>query len=340
MAHLSVGRGGFADAALASLGRNGRLERIAALIDWAPLEAVVAEIHAAPSGRPAYPPSVMVRALVLQQMYGLSDPGLEEALSDRLSFRRFAGLSAEDPTPDHSTISRFRAQLAARGLGALLVAMLDRQLVARGFVLKQGTLIDASLIEAAVRPPPPMTPSADAAETASDHADGKPPEKPSKLVRSALDPHAGWTRRGNVRVFGYKAHVAVDQGSGFVRRTAFTGAEVNDTLMADGLVIGDERAVYADAAYDSHARRARLEGAGVKCRIQRRGNKHHALTARQKLYNRLVGRRRCAVERCFALLKGAYRWTRVAYRGIARNALKLDLAALAMNMARLERIAV
>jgi transposase, IS5 family len=336
MAHRSLGRGGFADAALASLGRNGRLERIAALIDWAPLEAVVAEIHAAPSGRPAYPPGVMVRALVLQQMYGLSDPGLEEALSDRLSFRRFAGLCAEDPTPDHSTVSRFRAQLAARGLGALLLAMLDRQLSQRGLVLRQGTLIDASLIDAAVRPPAPPLDEALPAAAGETSADG---EKPSKLVRSPLDGDAGWTRRGHRRVFGYKAHVAVDLGSGFVRRTALTGADVNDTVMADGLIIGDERAVYADAAYDTHARRARLEGAGVKCRIQHRGNKHHALTARQKQHNRLIGRRRCAVERCFALLKGAYRWTRVAYRGLSRNALKLDLAALAMNMARLERIA-
>lgn len=337
MVHRTVGRGGFADVALSSLGRNARLERIAALIDWAPLEAMAAEIHAAPSGRPAYPPGVMVRALVLQQMYGLSDPGLEEALSDRLSFRRFAGLAAEDPTPDHSTISRFRAELAARGLGARMLALLDAQLVARGLVLKQGTLIDASLIEAAVRPPTPPDETSASADNPDDG--GKPSERPSKLLRSPLDPHAGWTRRGNRRVFGYKAHVAVDLGSGFVRRTAMTGAEVNDTVMADALVIGDERAVYADAAYDSHARRARLQGAGVKCRIQRRANKHHALTPRQKLYNRLIGRRRCAVERCFALLKGAYRWTRVAYRGIAKNALKLDLAALAMNMARLERIA-
>src|SRR3546814_12608702 len=88
----------------------------------------------------------MFKALLLQRWYQLSDPGLEEALCDRLSFRRFAGLALEDDTPDHSTIFRFREQLVARALMAPLLAELNRQLEAAGAVLKHGALIDGTLI--------------------------------------------------------------------------------------------------------------------------------------------------------------------------------------------------
>ena len=96
-------------------GRNRQLERIAALVDWAGFERLLAEVYAAPVGRPSYGPLVLLRCLLWQQWYQLSDPGLEEALSDRLSFRRFVGLALADPVPDHSTLSRFRSELVRRG---------------------------------------------------------------------------------------------------------------------------------------------------------------------------------------------------------------------------------
>ena len=95
--------------ALVSGGKGGaRLERIAALLDWVALEAVLGGLRSAPTGRPGYPPLVMLRLLLLAQWYGLSDPELEDALADRLSFRRFAGLPLDGPVPDETTICRFR----------------------------------------------------------------------------------------------------------------------------------------------------------------------------------------------------------------------------------------
>jgi transposase len=99
-------------------GRNRQLERIAALVDWGGFEKLLGEVYAAPVGRPSYGPLVLLRCLLLQQWYRLSDPGLEEALSDRLSFRRFVGLALADPVPDHSTLSRFRSELTRRGLAS------------------------------------------------------------------------------------------------------------------------------------------------------------------------------------------------------------------------------
>jgi IS5 family transposase len=96
-------------------GRNRPLEKIATLVDWAAFERLLCEVYAAPVGRPSYGPVVLIRCLLRQQWYRLSDPGLEEALSDRLSFRRFVGRALADPVSDHSTLSRFRSELSRRG---------------------------------------------------------------------------------------------------------------------------------------------------------------------------------------------------------------------------------
>ena len=103
-------------------------------------------------GRPSYPPLMMVKVLLLEQWY-ISDPQMEEALQDRISFRRFVGLGLQDDTPDYSTISRFRATLEELGISETLFKELEAQLDERGLVLKEGTLMDATLVKAHVRRP-------------------------------------------------------------------------------------------------------------------------------------------------------------------------------------------
>ena len=186
-------------------GRNRQLERIAALVDWAAFERLLGEVYAAPVGRPSYGPLVLMRCLLLQQWYRLSDPGLEESLSDRLSFRRFVGLALADPVPDHSTLSRFRSELSRRGLAERLLAELNRQLDARGLMVKAGTLIDASLVAADCRRPHKGEPAA-----------------------GRSDPDASWNAMPEQPLFGYKMHLALDQGSGLVRRAILTPADVSD----------------------------------------------------------------------------------------------------------------
>lgn len=229
------------------LGANETLERIGTLVRWYRFEKLMSRLHAAQTGRPSYPPLMMFRALLLAQWYGLSDEGLEEALNDRLSFRRFAGLGLDGATPDHSTLCRFRNDLAAAGLTEKLFAEMNRQLERLGLVLKRGTLIDATLVEAATRPP----------------AFGSEEE--------GADPDAAFARRAGRggSTYGFKAHVAVDQETILIRDAILTPGNVNDTVVADELIQGDEGAVYADAAYDTHARRAMLKARG-NCRS------HHA----------------------------------------------------------------
>jgi IS5 family transposase len=148
--------------------------------------------------------------------------------ADRLSFRRFCGCGLDDGTPDETTLCRFRGALANRGLAEALFAGLNRQLDARGLVLKAGTLVDATLVEAAV---------------------ARPPQREGEV--STKDPEASFTRRGQKSFFGYKAHLAVDLGSDLVRGAILTGADVGDSLAVDALVV----------SVHCRLRRWRLDGA-------------------------------------------------------------------------------
>ena len=258
---------------------------------------------------------MLFKAVLLQSLYGLSDRELEDALDDRLSFRRFVGLSLGEPVPDHTALNRFRNRLVAEGLLERLLGELDRQLEAAGLVLKRGTMLDATLIEAASARP-----------TA---------ERPSK------DPDARFAKRSGRAgsVYGYKAHVGVDEGSGLIRTVIATPANINDTTPADRLICGDERVVWADAAYHTHARQAALKARGIKPRLARRPNKHHpVLPPRLKLYNRLIARRRAAVETTFATWKNRMRFTRIRYVGLAKAAGQITLAAIAFNLRRWSRL--
>jgi transposase, IS5 family len=266
-------------------------------------------------GRPPFPPLAMFRALLLAQWYGLSDRDLELALSDRLSFRRFVGLGMEQGTPDHTTLCRFRDRLNEAGLTVKLLALVNAQIEARGLMLKRGTLIDATIVETAAARP---------ATTAD----------PSELV----DPDAAFLKRDGKpgSSYGYKAHVAMDQGSLLVRTAKLTPANVAETMVADELIVAnsDGGAIYADKAYDTHARRELLAKLGLKDGIMHRPNKHHALTIEQRQHNAALSKVRSSVETVFAVLKRVYGYRRTRYVGLIRNQLQLTLLAICFNLRR------
>jgi IS5 family transposase len=318
MAVKRTGQLGFVDALMpVKGGGNTPLDRLNGLVKWYRFEKLIAHLRDAGSpGRPGYPVLVLFKALLLQALYGLSDRELEDALNDRFSFQRFVGLSLEDAVPDHSVLNRFRNRLVEEELLEKLFGELDRQLEKAGVMLKRGTMLDASLIEAISAPP--------------------------RQGRASADPDARFAKRQGKSgsSFGYKAHVGVDEGSGLIRSLITTPANVNDTVPADALIRGDEKVVWADAAYDTHARRARLKREGRKPRIARRANKHHPeLPPRLKHYNRLIARRRSAVETTFATLKRRMRLTSIRYVGLAKASAQVLFAAIAFNMRRWAAIA-
>src|ERR1700712_683 len=235
MAERRIGQLSFADGSVvAAGGSSGSLDGVCGLLDWAPLEVLLAPLRNGPMGAPGYPALMLFKALILQRWYALSDPALEEGLKDRLSFRRFAGLALSDPIPDHVPLWRFRESLTG-GLEEKLFAEIGRQIEASGFLLKQGTLIDASLIPAAVNRPP--KPQGDGPRDETD-------QPASKLVSSEHDPDAAWTKKDGHYHFGYKLHAAMDKPSRVIRRILFTPANINESAVADQLICGDEQAIY------------------------------------------------------------------------------------------------
>lgn len=322
MAVKAVGQLGFGDGWLSSgAGVNVQLDRLDALVKWYRFEKLVSHLRDDRGpGRPGYPALVLVKSVLLQAMYGLSDRELEEALADRLSFRRFVGLSLADTVPDHSVLNRFRNHLVREGIEGKLFAELDRQLDKAGVMLKRGTMLDATLIPTASAPPR--------------RRDGK--------TVPASDPDAAFARRQgrSGSVFGYKAHVGVDEGSGLIRTVLTTPANINDTSPADDLVRGDEASVYADKAYAKRARSTALKARGIKPRIMHKSwGGGPPLTLWQKRHNKLISPIRAGVETTFATLKLRMGLKHIRYRGLAKASAQITLAAIAFNLRRWARLA-
>ncbi len=308
-------------------GVNEILDRVDQAIDWKRVEQILDDQKVRGPGAPGYPALVLFKAVLLAQWHNLSDEAMESMLADRLSFQRFCGLGLSDPKPDHTTLWRYREALGASSKASRAFEEVQRQLCELGLILKQGTLIDATLVGAQAVPPPPP-PKGDTSDQAG--SDGERP--PSLLIKSKTDGDAGWTRRGKERFFGYKAHVAVDLGSGLIRSQRLTGAEVNETSVADDLIQGDESTVYADKAYSTHARTEKLHAMGICDMIQRRANKHWPLSRREVLRNKRISRIRGRVETVFAYFKRIFFYRRVRYFNAQRNSVQLALLCLAYNL--------
>lgn len=261
-------------------GKNSKLAKIDALIDWPRLEPVLREIRSGTFGRPPFAPLSMLKALYLQTLYGLSDPGLEEALLDRTSFRAFCRFSLEDKTPDETTFCRFRADAAQKKIVERCLEEINRQLETRGLMLKKGTLMDATIVAAAHNPPPRE------AGMGSSHE---------------REVGADWINKNGKSYFGYKLHIGAEEGSLIIRKAVFTPARTQDGEMFEALLSGDEKAVYADRAYESKARRTAIKARGIKDRIMHRRHKHlKHLPARLWQRNGLIARRRAPVEAVFS----------------------------------------
>ena len=307
-----TGQLGFGEVGLARRGGSAALERVSGLVDWAGFERTLAGLREEGPGRPGYRPLLLFRALLLQAWFGLSDAELEFRLGDSLAFGRFVGLSLDDDVPDHTTLCRFRNRLVRERLLERLFAELDGQLEGAGVILKQGTMLDATLIET---------------QAAGRRGPGE----------TKVDPDAAYARRSGKpgSTHGYKAHVGVDQGSGLIRAILTTPANVNDTTPADALIRGDEKAVLADAAYHTHARQAALKARGIKPRLMRRPNKHHPqLPPRLARLNRLIARRRAAVETTFATWKRRMGLTGIRYLGLTKASGQMLMVAMAFNLRR------
>ncbi len=127
------------------------LQQVNKIINWKPIERILADIHPARKGRPAFDPVFMFKILLLQQWFNLSDPQAEAQINDRISFKLFLGMDITDTGPDETTICRFRKEIGDKA-ERLLDEINRRQFLEKGIVVRTGTMMDASFIQAAARP--------------------------------------------------------------------------------------------------------------------------------------------------------------------------------------------
>jgi len=267
-------------------------------------KALAAEIdQAAPrpgrerGGRPPFPTELMVRALILQHLYNLSDEQMEYQVLDRLSFQRFLGLRRSSQVPDRTTFWTFRERLTAAGAGDALFEAVNRQLAQHGYIARGGQLVDASLV-----PVPRQHVTQEERELIKEQvtpADWTPAQRRQK------DTDATWTKKHGKAYFGYKVSVSADQRYKLIRQLKVSTAREHDTLhLEDGLDSANtSRDLYGDKGYVDGEREARLKAKGWRVHIQRKAASGKPLSACQERRNTRIARTRARVEHVFAAME-------------------------------------
>jgi IS5 family transposase len=304
----------FTDASVADLGgprTAAFLRRCEELIDWRGLARSIAHLFPEhpQGGRPFWPAVTMLKCIMLQKWFNLSDPQLEEQLRDRISFRRFVALSFDDATPDETTMVNFRKRLREHGCASSLFETVVTALREKGLVLKEGTIVDATIVDA------PM---------------GQKLKDDDGFERHTHDRTATYTKNHGTLRHGDKAHIATDT-RGMIIDWVFDIARPHDSNHIDQLTEPEAAAVYADSAYSSKERRARLKENGVTDRIvHKRVRGQKDLSPEQKTHNTACSKVRAFVEHPRAwMVKMGYICVR--YRRLTRNALDFALMSIAYN---------
>jgi len=296
--------------AFANKKKTTRREQLLAQMDhvvpWSRLYALVERYYPkGERGRPVMPLERMLRIYFMQQWFNLSDPAMEEALYDSASMRSFAGLDlADDAVPDETTILNFRHLLEQHRLTEAMFAEVGALLAERRLILRRGTIVDATIIEA---------PSS------------------TKNAQQSRDPEMSHTRKRNTWHFGMKVHVGAQaHGLPLVHSVAVGTAAENDLGRLGELLHGEERELFGDRGYWSKEDRLLCRQAGITYRVQQRGRATRALTERERRRNQRLASIRARVEHPFLVIKRLWGFAKVRYRGLYKNAVRVHaLLALA-----------
>ncbi len=269
------------------------------VVPWKDLLGLI-EPHYPRAGRPGRQPyslETMLRIHLLQQRYAMSDPAMEEALYDTPVMRRFAQLGGLDGIPDETTILNFRRLLEKHGLAARMLAGVNAYLSRKGLSLRGGTIVDATIIAA------PCS---------------------TKNGTGTREPEVHQTKKDNQWFFGMKAHIGVDDVSGLVHHVACTSANVADVTQIHSLLHGREDTVCGDSGYTGAHKRAELGGVTAGFLIAAKPSKIRAIRSRRRRelvqqWELVAARLRAKVEHPFRVIKRQFGYTKVRYRGLAKN---------------------
>jgi IS5 family transposase len=290
----------FGDAEYRGKRKQTRREKFLAemeqVVPWDSLLGLIEPFYpVAGRGRHPYPIATMLRVHLMQNWFSLSDPAMEEALYEIASMRQFARLTLIKPIPDETTILNFRRLLEDNELAPEILVRVNRYLSRKGLLLKQGSIVDATII---------------AAPSSTKNAEGE------------RDPEMHQTKKGNQWHFGMKAHIGADADSGLVHTVTTTPANEADVEVVDELLHGKEEIVYADAGYTGADKRVvrknlRWEIAAKRGKVQAMKDGRAKRTA-QKAEQRKASIR-AKVEHPFRVIKRQFGLVKVRFRGLAKN---------------------
>jgi IS5 family transposase len=315
------------------LDRNGDpLHQLNDVVDWESFRPTLIVVHEkerkSNAGAKPYDVVLMLKVLVIQSLYNLSDDAVEYQIMDRISFMRFLGLSLGDRVPDAKTIWLFREQLREAKLIKKVFRQFDRFLRNSGFAAKKGQIIDASIVSA-----PKQRNSRDENQKIKG---GEIPEDWNLAKRRQKDTDARWTKKAGKNHYGYKNHINIDVKYKLIRDYAVTDAASHDSQVFEDLLDDENtsREVFADSAYRSKERLESLSQMGFRERLQRKGCRHQKLTEREKRGNHTRSKIRCRIEHVFgvqAMMAGDLILRTI---GIARAKAKIGLRNLSFNIFR------
>ena len=293
------------------------LEKLDQLLPWKALESTIAVYYASGStGRPPYALSSMLRIHVMQIIYNLSDPAMEDALYEIESMRRFAGIRLSR-VPDETTILNFRHLLEQHTLGKKLFKKINRQLARHGLMVREGSIVDATIIEA---------PSS------------------TKNKERTRDPEMHQTKKGNEWHFGMKAHIGVDAKSGLTHTLVTTAANEHDLNQLKNLLHGEEEFASGDAGYQGAEKREELKDTNVEWLIAERPGKVQALKKHPRKNKTAINIEylkasiRAKVEHPFRIIKCQFGFIKARYKGLMKNDSQLAMLFTLANLFKVDQM--
>ena len=285
------------------------LMRINELIDFSPIEKALSELYSDGTGRPAYPPLVLFKICLLQRFYNLSDVQVVEQLRYNFLFMRFVGLTLSDNPPDDTTLVRFRDRIEDRKILTNGLAFINQQLEGMGLLVRQGSVVDGTLVQAAVGP----------------KATEKDPDARTTIRKKG---------KGKKAVHGYNAGASVDRKTGLVLKVTVAPANIHDTHLFDPLLPWGIKEVYGDKGFDSEERRERCRRQGIAPRLMFKGKRNRKLSNIEIYHNKRWAGVRYIVEQSIAGMKRYSGLRRMMWMGLCRAQLQAELSAIAFNCKR------
>lgn len=265
-------------------------------------------------GRPVRGIETMLRMYLLQVWFSLSDEGGEDAICDSDAMRRFVGVDffAEE-APDATTLLKFRHMPEKHKIGEKIFADVRERLIAAGLMMQGGTIVDATII----------------------HAPSSTKNKTGKR-----DPEMHQVKKGNEWHFGMKVHVGVDAGTGYVHTITGTAANEHDSQQAHKLIRkGEDEVMYGDSVYLGVDKQQVVREAPDLSKVEFRINKRPTSVKekgnginREQLIEKGKSSVRSKVEHLFLIVKRQFGYSKVVYRGLAKNMNRFNILFASANL--------